>query len=89
MSLGSPRVTIRISEGLLAEVQTEIARTLQGSATEPEDVTAFIVRAIQERIAHRQRSRSHRRPTKAQRDEELAQLRYTITDPCERDASHD
>ena len=70
MSRGSPRITFRITEELLAEVEVEIASQAEHSPNGPEDVSAFITRAICERIDHRRRARAHRRAKKAPVDDD-------------------
>lgn len=80
MSAGSPRVTIRIPEALLEEIQKEMASHEYHSARSPEDVTRFILRAIEERIDHKRRSRAHRRDTIPHDDEGWPLLRYRLVD---------
>lgn len=64
MSAGSPRITVRVSQELLDEIQEELESQREHSPYGPEDLSAFITRAIVERIAKRRRSRASRRSTR-------------------------
>jgi hypothetical protein len=68
MSQGSHRITLRIRQGLLDQLRAEVARTEESSVRGAEDVSKFIIRAIEERIAHRVRSRCKRQARQQQCD---------------------
>ncbi len=65
MSKGTPRVTVRIAPALMEEIQAELESQSLNSPCGPEDLSAFIVKAIRDRIDKRRRSRSKRRKESA------------------------
>jgi hypothetical protein len=78
MSKGSPRVTVRVPEVLLEEIRKEMASQEAHSANSPEDVTAFILRAIEQRIAKRRRSRAKRSPRISRDRDGWPEIRYGL-----------
>jgi len=84
MSKGTPIRPIRIPDKLLVEIQTEIDLQERDGRRERETLTAFVLRAIQERIAKRKRSRAPRKPKGSDADADLWDMRFTLTDPYER-----
>jgi len=66
MSLGSPRVTVRIPADLLAAIDRQIAARNAVSHGEPWDRSAFLTVAVREKLAKMARSRSGRRRTAAE-----------------------
>lgn len=70
MSKGNPRVTIRLSPRLLEEVAAAVDKRNAACITIRHwDMSAFIVKAIQEKLAHDKRSRKKKsRPGAVQDD---------------------
>lgn len=60
MSQGSPRVTVRIPRGLLAEIQQVIDARNGRSPLPPWDLTGFLLQAIRDKLSHMKRSRRGR-----------------------------
>ena len=61
MSKGSPRITVRIPAGLLAEMDAEIARAADCTRLDIDGHSQFIVNAIREFVRKRRASRACRR----------------------------
>lgn len=78
MSLGSPRVTVRLPADLLAMIGEELESQKANGVYGPEDLSAFIVRAIRERIQHRKRSRAKRRVRTTKDKDGWPQERWTL-----------
>jgi|SRR5271168_1558725 len=69
MSLGSPRVTLRIPENLLEQIKETIDRNNLRARGEPWDTTSWIIDAIRDKLAHQDRGRKkHDRPRKQIKD---------------------
>jgi hypothetical protein len=77
-----PRITIRVPDGLLEEIQQDMARDQVHGPDPAHDLTTWIVRAIRERLAHRARARAQRRPSAAECRGQLLETRWTLADPC-------
>ena len=57
---GSPMVSLRIPADVLAAIVREVDRSMLGNRGEPYDRSSFILSAIKEKLAHRERSRKGR-----------------------------
>jgi hypothetical protein len=79
-----PRITIRVPQKLLEEIQADLARGLIHSPDPAVDVTDWILLACRERLDHRQRSRTKRRARRDTAERELLDQRYTLAPEHER-----
>ena len=66
MSIGSPRMTVRIPADLLAAVDRQVESRNAVAHGEPWTRSAFIVAALREKLAKMQRSRTGRRRAAAE-----------------------
>ena len=62
MSKGSPIVAVRLPAELLARVNLAVRKLQERTREEPPTRNAWIVKAISEALAKRERSRKWRRP---------------------------
>jgi len=66
MSIGSPRMTVRIPADLLAAVDRQVESRNAVAHGEPWTLSAFVVAALREKLAKMERSRSGRRRVTAE-----------------------
>ena len=76
MSLGSPRVTVRLPQALLDLVEAELRSQAEHSPLGPETLSDFVQCAIRERIAKRRRSRTRTPAQRERRRQRLLELQW-------------
>ena len=58
---GNPKITVRATPAVIAEIQAECDATAKARKRGPTTVTEFVLAAIAEKLAHLNRSRKARR----------------------------
>jgi hypothetical protein len=59
-SKGNPKITVRATPALIAEIEEECKKLARGANAEPLTTTEFVLASIREKLAHLRRARKAR-----------------------------